>query len=274
MAASEVKVLRCGSGCRDRDVDPRRRHDCRRGRAVVGIPIGALAKVASALAAPANYFEMTFNAQAGIPYHLWMRGKADKNSWANDSVYVQFSGAADARGAALYRIGTDGGQHRSVSRRHQCRRRRLGLRPTTSMARWLPHSTLRPPVRRPFAYRFAKMDCRSTRSLLSSSSYLDAGPRRVEERHDDSPALMARGAGSTPQLAAVGTALRALDRVDVGSRILAILAGPGQTARRCQPGRLLLKPERVPSQIRRWCPSDSVTSTRCRRSTASSLPTC
>ncbi len=39
---------------------------------------------------------MTFNAQAGIPYHLWMRGKADKNNWANDSVYVQFSGAVDA----------------------------------------------------------------------------------------------------------------------------------------------------------------------------------
>jgi hypothetical protein len=69
-------------------------------------PDRGAAKVASALAAPANYFEMTFNAQAGIPYHLWMRGKADKNSWANDSVYVQFSGAADARGAALYRIGT------------------------------------------------------------------------------------------------------------------------------------------------------------------------
>jgi hypothetical protein len=66
----------------------------------------AAAKLANALAAPVNYFEMTFNAQAGVAYHLWMRGKADKNNWANDSVYVQFSGAVDARGAALYRIGT------------------------------------------------------------------------------------------------------------------------------------------------------------------------
>ena len=35
-----------------------------------------------------------------------MRGKADKNNWANDSVYVQFSGTVDSRGAAMYRIGT------------------------------------------------------------------------------------------------------------------------------------------------------------------------
>jgi hypothetical protein len=69
-------------------------------------PDRGAAKVAGALAAPVNYFEMTFNAQAGVAYHLWMRGKADKNSWANDSVYVQFSGAVDARGAALYRAGT------------------------------------------------------------------------------------------------------------------------------------------------------------------------
>ncbi|MCU1383590.1 MAG: hypothetical protein JWL71_2287 [Acidobacteria bacterium] len=66
----------------------------------------AAAKIATALAAPANYFEMTFEAQAGVAYHLWMRGKADKNSWANDSVYVQFSGSVNAIGAPLYGIGT------------------------------------------------------------------------------------------------------------------------------------------------------------------------
>jgi hypothetical protein len=57
---------------------------------------------------------MTFNAQAGVAYHLWMRGKADKNNWANDSVYVQFSGAVDAHGAALYRTGTTSGASLSV----------------------------------------------------------------------------------------------------------------------------------------------------------------
>jgi hypothetical protein len=76
-------------------------------------PDRAAAKLAKALAAPVDYFEMTFNAQAGVAYHLWMRGKADKNNWANDSVYVQFSGAVDASGAAQFRIGTT--QSTSVS---------------------------------------------------------------------------------------------------------------------------------------------------------------
>ncbi len=77
-------------------------------------PDRGAAKVNAALAAPVNYFEITFNAQAGTAYHLWMRGKADKNNWANDSVYVQFSGAVDARGAALYRIGTTAGASLSI----------------------------------------------------------------------------------------------------------------------------------------------------------------
>jgi hypothetical protein len=74
----------------------------------------AAAKLVTALAAPASYFEMTFEAQAGVAYHLWMRGKADKNSWANDSVYVQFSESVDAAGAPLYRIGTTASTFYSV----------------------------------------------------------------------------------------------------------------------------------------------------------------
>jgi len=69
-------------------------------------PDAAAAKLAAPLAAPANYFELTFNAQANVPYHLWMRGKAAGNAWANDSVYVQFSGSTDANGTAINRIGT------------------------------------------------------------------------------------------------------------------------------------------------------------------------
>jgi len=66
----------------------------------------AAAKVLAALANPANYFELAFNAEAGPAYHLWLRGKADKDSWANDSVFVQFSGSVNASGAAVNRIGT------------------------------------------------------------------------------------------------------------------------------------------------------------------------
>src|SRR6187431_892706 len=53
-------------------------------------PDAGQAKLANALAAPANYFEMTFTPEAGRAYHLWIRGKAQNNAWTNDSVFVQF----------------------------------------------------------------------------------------------------------------------------------------------------------------------------------------
>ena len=62
------------------------------------------AKVAPALATPAHYFELTFTAEAGRPYHLWLRGRAEANGWANDSVHVQFNATVDSRGEAVYRI--------------------------------------------------------------------------------------------------------------------------------------------------------------------------
>jgi hypothetical protein len=63
-------------------------------------------KVATAAAAPAHYFEQTFTAEAGVPYRLWIRGMAERNSYNNDSVYVQFSGSVSAGGTPVYRIGT------------------------------------------------------------------------------------------------------------------------------------------------------------------------
>ena len=59
-------------------------------------PDRGAAKVGAAVAAPASYAEFTFYAVGGQPYHLWIRGRAQKNTWANDSVYVQFSGVAGA----------------------------------------------------------------------------------------------------------------------------------------------------------------------------------
>jgi phosphatidylserine/phosphatidylglycerophosphate/cardiolipin synthase-like enzyme len=64
------------------------------------------AKLTTALASPTNYFELTFEAVAGKAYRIWMRGKADGNYWPNDSVFMQFSGAVDGAGAAIWRIGT------------------------------------------------------------------------------------------------------------------------------------------------------------------------
>ena len=69
-------------------------------------PNANLAKVTTASATPAAYFEMTFNAEAGKGYRLWIRGKAELNNWANDSVFVQFSGSVTEGNAPTWRIGT------------------------------------------------------------------------------------------------------------------------------------------------------------------------
>ena len=69
-------------------------------------PDAGAAKVPTALASPANYFELAFNAQANIPYRLWLRGRAHNDSYLNDSVYVQFSGSVTSTGTAVNRIGT------------------------------------------------------------------------------------------------------------------------------------------------------------------------
>ncbi|HST23437.1 MAG TPA: hypothetical protein VLR90_20160, partial [Blastocatellia bacterium] len=47
------------------------------------------AKLTDAVANPSSYFEMSFSAQAGTPYRLWIRGKAQNDSPYNDSVFVQ-----------------------------------------------------------------------------------------------------------------------------------------------------------------------------------------
>lgn len=64
------------------------------------------AKIVTPLVAPPSYFEMTFYANAGQPYRLWMRGKAEGSSPYNDSVHIQFSGSVTSGGASTFRIGT------------------------------------------------------------------------------------------------------------------------------------------------------------------------
>ena len=63
-------------------------------------------KIVSPRASPASFAEITFGAEAGRPYHLWFRMRAEGDNWANDSVHVQFSAAVDASGAPIFRIGT------------------------------------------------------------------------------------------------------------------------------------------------------------------------
>jgi hypothetical protein len=63
-------------------------------------------KEQSLAAAQGDYFEMTFEADSGRPYRLWVRGQALRDSDRNDGVYVQFSDAVTNVGAPVYRIGS------------------------------------------------------------------------------------------------------------------------------------------------------------------------
>jgi hypothetical protein len=69
-------------------------------------PDAGAAKRTTALASPADYAEFTFTAEAGRAYRLWIRGRAERDKWANDSVHIQFSGSVNASGAAVFRIGS------------------------------------------------------------------------------------------------------------------------------------------------------------------------
>ncbi len=56
-------------------------------------------KVTAPFVNPPHYFEMTFTAEAGRPYRLWIRAKAESDFWGNDSVWVQFSDSVNSGGA-------------------------------------------------------------------------------------------------------------------------------------------------------------------------------
>jgi len=64
-------------------------------------PDQGASKVVTAAAAPASYVELSFYANAGQPYHLWMRGKAEGDSPYNDSVHIQFSGSVTSTGSPI-----------------------------------------------------------------------------------------------------------------------------------------------------------------------------
>jgi endonuclease/exonuclease/phosphatase family metal-dependent hydrolase len=76
------------------------------GGARLEMPEKGAAKITTALASPSDYFELSFNATAGVPYRLWLRGKATKDSYNADSVHIQFDEAVTATGGAAFRIGT------------------------------------------------------------------------------------------------------------------------------------------------------------------------
>jgi hypothetical protein len=61
------------------------------------------------VANPPSRGEIGFVADPTQTYKLWVRLKADSNSWANDSVWLQISGAVDAAGRPIGGPGTTSG---------------------------------------------------------------------------------------------------------------------------------------------------------------------
>jgi phosphatidylserine/phosphatidylglycerophosphate/cardiolipin synthase-like enzyme len=82
--------------------------DAAAGGARLTDPDAARAKLTQPLAAPADYFQLTFHAAAGTAYHLWIRGRADRDFYGNDSVHVQFSSSVSSTGTPVFRIGSTG----------------------------------------------------------------------------------------------------------------------------------------------------------------------
>ena len=58
-------------------------------------------KVTVPSASPANYVDVGFAADNTQTYKLWVRLKADGNSWSNDSIWLQFTNAVDSGGRSI-----------------------------------------------------------------------------------------------------------------------------------------------------------------------------
>jgi phosphatidylserine/phosphatidylglycerophosphate/cardiolipin synthase-like enzyme len=80
----------------------------------------AVGTVATPQATPVNYFDVTFNAQAGVRYRVWLRMTAANADKFNDSVYLQFSESVNAASAPIYRIGTTQGLNVNMATCSDC----------------------------------------------------------------------------------------------------------------------------------------------------------
>jgi phosphatidylserine/phosphatidylglycerophosphate/cardiolipin synthase-like enzyme len=78
------------------------------GRKLASANLGA-SQLNAPLAVPADYVDVTFTAQAGVRYKLWLRTSALNADKYNDAVWVQFTGSVNSSGTAIYRIGTSQG---------------------------------------------------------------------------------------------------------------------------------------------------------------------
>jgi hypothetical protein len=71
-------------------------------------PNNGVAHTTAPLASPADFIDVTFNANAGTSYRIWLRLQSAGNVKENDSVWVQFSDAV-ANGSSVYGLNSTSG---------------------------------------------------------------------------------------------------------------------------------------------------------------------
>jgi regulation of enolase protein 1 (concanavalin A-like superfamily) len=71
-------------------------------------PDASVANTDAPLASPVDYFDVTFNANAGVPHTIWLRLQATANAKSNDAVWVQFSDAR-SNGSQVYPLNSTSG---------------------------------------------------------------------------------------------------------------------------------------------------------------------
>ncbi|MGH9372552.1 MAG: endonuclease/exonuclease/phosphatase family protein, partial [Vicinamibacterales bacterium] len=182
------------------------------GGAAIRHPDGGAGKITTALASPSNYFELTFNAVAGTPYRLWLHGKADRNYWGNDSVFVQFAGSVSSSGTSRYRIGTTSAAEVNLEECSGC-----GLRGWQWQDNGWGRGVLGPVVY--FASTGAQRMRIQTREdglsidriILSPSTYLTKAPAATSSSTASQPAPEPEPAPAPALAASTGTLLKVLD---------------------------------------------------------------
>ena len=168
------------------------------------MPTRGAAKLTTPLAAPSNYFELTFTADAGRPYRLWIRGRADDNCVLQRlGVRAVLRQRRTPPAHAAYRIGTTTAtrlQPRSVQRLRAVGlglgRQRLGTERRSVRGIYFAATgthTIRIQTR--------EDGLAIDQVVLSADAYLSAVSRRHEERHGD-PAEVGRQHAATTATAA------------------------------------------------------------------------
>lgn len=167
------------------------------GSALRNPDLGA-AKLTTALASPATYFEVSFEVVAGQPYHLWIRGKADKNAWANDSVFVQF---ADDNGmpTSTYGRGTTSAAAVSIEDCSGCNLSGWGWQDQAYGA-FAPHLTFERSGTHTIRIQPREDGLTIDQIVLSPATYLSAAPGAL--KNDTTIVPIQGGGGPTPPPAA------------------------------------------------------------------------